>query len=173
MTIALDAFPFHLLDPGINAHSPDASIEAQRRLSVVSKRDSGRVNLRSNAREKVHPLVSEMVRDQEQQLGRRMPAYAAVGEWIGVKPTWVRRLIGRQEVPVTGDRLLLIVAAYRNHCARVEQRAVESRAATARRWEDIDALLHGLGEPNCGSPGLAAEPGGDDLGASARAGVRS
>ena len=167
MSIALELSSFHM-----PLGSPDAPNRAQGSGPVESKADSARVKQGGCAREQVYPLVAEMVRDQQQLLGSRMGAYDIVGRWLGVGPTWVRRLIGRQAVAVSGDRLLAITAAYRNHCGRVERRAAESRAATARRWEEIDALLHGLGAPDQRGPGLAAESGGDDLGPAPITGVR-
>ena len=168
MSIALELSSFHMP----LGSSPNASIEARGASQVDSKTESFRANRRPSASDFVRPMLDEMVTAQETAVGGRMEAYQVVGRWLGVEGTWVRRLLGRQKVGVSGDRLLAITAAYRRHCERVERRAAESRAATARRWEEIDALLHGLGEPDICVPGLAAESGGDDLGPAPSTGVR-
>ena len=149
MTIALGVSSFHM---PLRLRTPDAPNRAQRSATVVSKGDSGRVRTRCDGRASASTRSwLTMVQDQQ----RARVTHAGLRRrrrWLGVKRTWVRRLIGRQEVGLTGDRLLAITAAYRQHCERVERRAAETRAATARRWEEIDALLHGLGEPDRSRP---------------------
>ena len=133
-----------------------------------SKIDSFRTMPAGTARDRARPLVEMMVRQQQAIRGQKMSAYDDVGGWLGVKRTWVRRLLGGQEVGMSGDRLLRIAAAYRKHCAAVEQSTTKERETTARRWEEFHAILAGLGEPDLGGPGLAAEPGRDRICAPAR-----
>lgn len=168
MTLAFDAPRIHLHDPRTARASSDAPKMAPGADKVDSKAESFRAKPRRDAREVVRPLLDEMVSHQEAVVGGRMEAYQVVGRWLGVEGTWVRRLLGRQKVGVSGDRLLAIVAAYRAHCARVEARAAATRAATARRWEEIDALVMGLGGPGPELGGEPAESGGAGPGAATR-----
>ncbi len=93
-----------------------------------SKIDSFRTMPAGTARDRARPLVEMMVRQQQAIRGQKMSAYDDVGGWLGVKRTWVRRLLGGQEVGMSGDRLLRIAAAYRKHCAAVEQSTTKERA---------------------------------------------
>ena len=137
-----------------------------------SKIDSFRTMPSGTARDRARPLVEIMVRQQQAVRGQKMSAYDDVGGWLGVKRTWVRRLLGGQDVGMSGDRLLRIAAAYRKHCSAVEQSTIKDREDTARRWEEFHAILRGLDEPDLDRPSLSAESSGSRLGEASRQGLR-
>lgn len=93
--------------------------------------------------DRVRPFAFALVQRDERTTGSRMAAYDTVARRIGVSPSWLRKLIGRQPVAVAAHEFHNIVLAYRGLCERLEADAALDRALAAAIREDADAALAG------------------------------
>lgn len=96
------------------------------------------------------PFAAALVERDERTAGSRMAAYEMVAQRIGVSPSWLRKLVGRQPgLVVEAHEYLNIAAAYRRLCERVEAEAERERALAAALREKADAAL-------ASAPGMVA-----------------
>ncbi len=93
-------------------------------------------------RERVVPVARALVEHHEQQGGSRMAAYEAVGRWVGVSASWLRKLIGRQPIDLGAHEYFNLVSAYRAACERIEKAGEREQAKAALiRGVTTDAIV--------------------------------
>lgn len=91
---------------------------------------------------RARPLVAALVEREERRCGSRMAAYDIIGGAIGKSPSWVRKLLGRQDqVAVELHDFLNIALAYRRLCQRVEGAAERERKRAAALRREANAAL--------------------------------
>lgn len=93
--------------------------------------------------DQTRPFVAALVEREESHTGSRMAAYERVAQMVGVSPSWLRKLLGRQPdvKEIAAHEFLNIAAAYRSLCLRLEAEAErERRKATVLR-EKADAVI--------------------------------
>lgn len=94
--------------------------------------------------DQARPLAAAMVERAERQLHSRMAAYERVASVVGVSPSWLRKLIGRQPgVTVEHHEFYNLAAAYRAVCARIEGEAELERQRFLALGRTADAALTG------------------------------
>lgn len=87
----------------------------------------------------VRPAVERLVRSEEYVTGSRMLAYANVGYAIGKSASWVRKLLGNQDVGLRYFDALNIARAYEAVCERVEAAAAAERLRAEQLRRLVDA----------------------------------
>lgn len=86
----------------------------------------------ADAINEARPIASALVQREERQAGSRMAAYERVARTVGASPSWLRKLIGRQDVSLAAHHFENLKTAYRRACERIEAEAeAEKRAFLA------------------------------------------
>jgi hypothetical protein len=94
--------------------------------------------------EKARPFVLALVQREERNSGSRMAAYERVASLVGVNPSWLRKLLGRQPgIVLAAHELINISSAYRSLCERIEAEAERERRLAAVMRKQADEILEG------------------------------
>lgn len=100
----------------------------------------------TDMQERARPFARALVEHQERRTGSRMAAYEGVASWVGVSSSWLRKLIGRQNVDLGAHEFFNLASVYRSVCERIEADAQHQRAlAAALRGKADEAMGSGLG----------------------------
>lgn len=100
----------------------------------------------SDMERRAQPYAAALVERQERQTGSRMGAYEQVAAMVGVSASWLRKLIGRQNVVIEAHEFLNLAQAYRSLCERIEAAAeAERNRARELRSQADEAVESALG----------------------------
>jgi hypothetical protein len=78
--------------------------------------------------DQARPMASILVEGAQRRLGSRMAAYDRVASSVGVSPSWLRKLIGRQPgLALAAHEFENLKLAYRSFCERIEADAEQER----------------------------------------------
>jgi hypothetical protein len=106
--------------------------------------------------EMARPLAAALVERMERQFGSRMAAYERVASVVGVSPSWLRKLLGRQPgLTLEAHEFFNIASAYRSLCARIEGEAEREK----RRYLELGREAHAAVEGALQLAPLAIEAG--------------
>lgn len=113
--------------------------------------------------DQARPFVATLVERYERETGSKMVAYERIASTIGVTPSWLRKLVGRDASirELAAHEYLNIVMAYRTLCERIEASAAHDRAVAARIRREGDAALESAGVEGGSANGARV---GSDLG---------
>lgn len=93
--------------------------------------------------DRARPFVAVLVEGAERATGSRMAAYDTVARSVGVSRSWIRKLLGRQQLTIEYHEFYNIAAAYRSLCERIEADAKRDRDRLAALKGEADAALEG------------------------------
>ena len=122
----------------------------------------------SDTLERARPFAAALIEREERHTGSRMSAYERVANMVGVSPSWLRKLIGRQPdvKEVAAHEFLNIAAAYRSLCLRIEAEAEQERRKATVLREQADAIIASASvvvvEPEGAERAGTAASGGDE-----------
>jgi hypothetical protein len=110
-----------------------------------AKNDRSRTMLGpADAINEVRPIARALVEREERSLHSRMAAYERVASRVGASSSWLRKLIGRQDVSLAAHTYQNLKLAYARACERLEAEAeAEKRAFMALGGND--ATSEGMG----------------------------
>lgn len=97
--------------------------------------------------DQARPFVTRLVERYERETGSKMVAYERIASTIGVTPSWLRKLVGRDASirEMAAQEYLNIVLAYRALCERIEASAAHDRAVAAAIRREANAALASAG----------------------------
>ena len=89
-----------------------------------TKTDRNRAMLSAtDAINEIRPIARALVEREERSTNSRMAAYERVASRVGASSSWLRKLVGRQEVALAAHTYENIKQAYRRACERIEHEA--------------------------------------------------
>ena len=95
-----------------------------------TKTDRNRAMLSAtDAINEIRPIARALVEREERSTNSRMAAYERVASRVGASSSWLRKLVGRQEVALAAHTYENIKQAYRRACERIEHEAEADKRA--------------------------------------------
>lgn len=94
--------------------------------------------------DEIRPIAQALVEREQRTVHSRMAAYERVASRVGASSSWLRELVGRQEVSLAAHTYQNLKLAYARACERLEAEAeAEKRAFMALGGRD--AAVEGMG----------------------------